>query len=97
MNCAPNEVLTDFGCVPDDPIGFVGKFYGIGLSILGMIAFLFLIIGGYYILTSQGSPEKLRKGREYILYSLLGVLLAVFGFVFVQIIAGDVLKIPGFN
>lgn len=96
MPCEINEVYTDFGCVPNDPIGFVEKFYGIGLSVIGMVAILFLIIGGYQILTSQGNPEKLQKGREYILYSVLGVLLAVFGFVFVQIVTG-VLHIPGFN
>lgn len=95
MNCGANEVITDFGCIPDNPIGFVEKFYGIGLSVIGMVAFLFLIIGGYFILTSQGDPSKLQKGREYILYSILGLILAVFGFVFVQVITG-VLKIPGF-
>lgn len=95
-SCAPNEVYTDFGCVPDDPVGFVEQFYGIGLSLIGGVALLFLIIGGYHILTSQGSPEKLQKGKEYILYSILGLLLAVFGFVFVQIITG-VLQIPGFS
>ncbi len=96
MPCEANEVYTDFGCVPNDPIGFVERFYGIGLSVIGMVAVLFLIIGGYHILTSQGSPEKLQKGREYILYSILGLLLGVFGFVFVQIITG-VLHIPGFS
>jgi glucose uptake protein GlcU len=96
MACAVNEVITDFGCIPNDPVGFVQKFYGIGLSIIGMVALLFLIIGGYFILTSQGSPDKLQKGKEYILYSILGVLLAVFGFVVVQVITG-VLAIPGFS
>lgn len=96
MQCAKNEVRTDFGCIPNDPIGFVEKFYGIGLSIIGMVSILYLILGGYYILTSQGAPEKLQKGREYILYSILGLLLAVFGFLFVQIITG-VLQIPGFS
>lgn len=94
--CGKNEVYTDFGCVPDDPIGFVEKFYGIGLSVIGGVALLFLIIGGYYILTSQGSPEKIQKGKEYILYSILGLLLGVFGFVFVQIVT-DVLQVPGFS
>jgi hypothetical protein len=96
MQCDKNEVYTDFGCIPNDPIGFVERFYGIGLSLIGMVAVLYLILGGYFILTSQGSPDKLQKGREYILYSILGLLLAVFGFVFVQIITG-VLQIPGFN
>lgn len=97
QDCAPKEILTDFGCVPSNPVGFVEKFYGIGLSFIGMAALIFIIVGGYYIMTSQGDPSKLQKGRGYIMYSIIGVLLAVFGFVFLQVVTGDILKIPGFN
>ncbi len=96
-HCAPNEIHTDFDCIPDDPVGFVEKFYGIGLGFIGMVALLFIIVGGYYIMTSQGDPSKLEKGKSYITYSIVGVLLAIFGFVFIQIITNDILRIPGFN
>ena len=97
MACAVNEVATDLGCLPNDPIGFVQKFYGIGLSLIGMVALLFLIYGGYLVMTSGGNPEQLRKGKEYIFYAIAGMLLAIFGFVFVEFIAGSVLRIPGFT
>lgn len=97
QNCAPNEILTDFGCIPDDPVGFVERFYGIGLGLIGMVALIFIIIGGYYIMTSQGDPAKLQTGKSYITYSIVGVLLAIFGFVFIEVITGDILQIPGFN
>lgn len=97
QDCAPNEILTDFGCIPDDPVGFVQKFYGIGLGFIGMVALIFIIIGGYNIMTSQGDPTKLATGKSFITYSIVGVLLAIFGFVFIQIITGDILRIPGFN
>lgn len=96
MACAINEVQTDFGCIPSDPGQFVQQFYGIGLGLLGMVSFLFMVIGGYYILTSQGNPEQLEKGKNYIFYSIAGLLLAVFGFVFIQVALGDVIRIPGF-
>ncbi len=95
--CAINEVETDFGCLPNDPIGFVQKFYGWGLALLTFVALIFMIIGGYYLLTSRGDFEKLRKGKSFIFYSIAGLLLAIFGFVFIEIITGDILKIPGFS
>lgn len=95
--CQPNEILTDFGCVPNDPVGFVSRFYSIGLGLIGMVGLLFLIIGAYFILTSRGDPSMLQKGKSYILYSIIGIMLAIFGFVFIQVIAGDILKIPGFT
>ena len=96
MACAVNEVATELGCLPNNPIGFVEKFYGIGLSLIGMVGFLFLIYGGYNVMTSAGNPEKLQKGKEYIFYAIAGLLLSVFGFVFIELIAGGILKIPGF-
>ena len=97
MQCEANEVLTDLGCIPNDPIGFVQKFYGIGLGMIGGVALLFIMYGGYLIMTSQGNPSQLNNGRSYIVYALIGLLLAIFGYVFVQVIVVDVLQIPGFT
>lgn len=97
MACPPGKVATDLGCVPQDPIGFVETFYGIGLGFIGMVGVLFIIIGGYYIATSAGNIERLQKGRSFIYYALAGIMLAVLGFVFIEIITGDILKIPGFG
>ncbi len=95
--CALNEIQTDFGCFPNDPIGFVQKFYGVGLGFVGSIALITLIIGGYTILMSKGEPYKVNIGKSYIYYSIAGLLLAIFGFVFIQVVLVDVLKVPGFS
>lgn len=97
MVCAVDEVATELGCFPNDPVGFIQKFYGVGLSLIGTVGLLFLIYGGYHILTSGGNPEKLQKGKEYITYAIIGIMLAVLGFVFIQFVAGGILKIPGFE
>lgn len=95
--CLPNEIATDFGCLPDDPVAFVGRIYAIGLGVIGLVGLLYIIIGGYYILTSRGDPQQLEKGRSFILNSIIGIFLAIFGFVFIQIVTSDILKIPGFG
>ena len=97
MACLANEVATDLGCVPQDPIAFVQKFYGWGLGLLVFVAILFMIIGGYNIMMSRGNTEQLERGKSYIFYSIAGILLAVFGFVFIEIITGQILRIPGFG
>ena len=97
MACSVTEISTDFGCIPTDPAGFVGKFYGIGLGIIGGVSVLFIIYGGYLYLTSAGNPVNVEKGKQYIIYSIVGLLFAVFGFVFIQLVAVDILHIPGFK
>lgn len=96
--CDPlKEIQTDFGCLPNSPAGFVEKFYSWGLGLIGLVGLLFLIIGGYHILISRGDPQQLQTGKSYITYAIIGILLAVFGFVLIQVITSDVLKIPGFS
>ena len=97
MNCNVNEISTDLGCFPNDPVGFVQKFYGIGLSFVAGIALLALIYGGYVIMTSRGEPHRVTIGKSYIYYAIAGLLLAIFGYVFIQTVLVDILHVPGFS
>lgn len=95
--CGADETDIDIACLPNTPSGFVSKFYGIGLGLIGGVSVLFIILGGYFILTSQGDAGRLATGRSYITYAIIGLLLAIFGYVFISVIAIDILRIPGFN
>lgn len=97
VQCPLDRVRTDFGCMPNDPIGFVQEFYPIGLSFVGAIALICLILGGYMILISKGDPHRVNIGKSYIYYSIAGLLLAIFGYVFIQVVIVDILKVPGFS
>jgi hypothetical protein len=97
MNCAATEIATDFGCFPNDPVGFVQKFYSIGLGFVAGIALVALIIGGYLILTSKGIPERVNNGKAFIYYAIMGLLLAIFGYVFIEVVIVDILHVPGFK
>ncbi|HSX09473.1 MAG TPA: hypothetical protein VLF93_04935 [Candidatus Saccharimonadales bacterium] len=97
MHCAANEIATDLGCFPNDPVGFVQKFYGVGLGFVAGIALLALIWGGYSIMTSRGDPYRVNIGKSYIFYAIAGLLLAIFGYVFIQTVIVDILHVPGFS
>ncbi len=88
---------TDFGPLCNDPASLVSSIYQYGLGLIGGVALVFIIYGGYLILSSQGEPDKLNIGRSYIIYSIVGLLLALSGFVFYQIVAQNILGIPGFK
>lgn len=97
MNCPGNQISTDFGCFPNDPVGFVQKFYGVGLGFVAGVALLALIWGGYSIMTSRGDPHRVNIGKSYIYYAIAGLLLAIFGYVFIQTVMVDILHVPGFS
>lgn len=84
-------------CVPKDPAGFAREYYSIGLGLIGGLSLLFIMFGGYILLTSQGNPVRLQNGKTFIFYALFGLLLAIFGYIFIEVIAIDILRIPGFE
>lgn len=91
------EIDTDFGCVPADPAGFTSRIYAIGLGLIGGAALLSIMYGGYLVMSSRGDKDKLVKGRSYIFSAIAGMILAIVGFALYQIIAGQVLDLPGFS
>lgn len=95
--CPPNEVMTELGCFPNDPVGFAQKFYAVGLGFVAGVALIALIIGGYMVLTSQGIPERANSGKAFIYYAIMGLLLAIFGYVLIEVIVVNVLHVPGFK
>lgn len=97
MECLENQTLTDFGCIPNDPVGFVSIVYGIGLSLMGLLALLYLIYGGYLIMFSQGNKDSLIGGRRVIIYAVEALILSISGFLVYRLVLGDVLKLPGFS
>ncbi len=96
-HCTIDQIHTDFGCMKNDPVGFVQQFYGIALPFVAGVALIALMIGGYTLMVSQGDQQRVRAGKAWIFYAIAGLLLAIFGYVLIQALAGDILKIPGFS
>ena len=45
--------------------------------VLAAVAALFVILGGLNIVTAGGSPEKVASGRNYIMYAVIGLVVAI--------------------
>lgn len=96
--CNNDEIETDIGCLSKtDPGKATSQIYTYGLGLIGGVALLSILYGGYIILTSQGDPSQLQKGKSYIVYAIAGLVLAIGGYTFYRVIAADVLQIPGFK
>lgn len=51
-----------------------------------IVAVIFLIVGGFQYLTAGGDPEKQTGARSRIIYSLIGVAVAVLALTLIRII-----------
>lgn len=49
-----------------------------GLSFMaGTLALLFVVLGGYMILTAHGNEEQYRKGKNSLVYAIIGLMIIV--------------------
>jgi hypothetical protein len=55
--------------------------------IVGLVLLVYLIYGGFEVMTSAGDPKKIASGRLKITYSLLGFLIMFAAFWIVQLLA----------
>lgn len=87
---------TAIGCIPvKNPTETAGFFLSWGVGIGGGIAFLIFVFSGFQIMTAQGDPQKLQKGKEMLTSAVAGLILLIFAVFILRVVGVDILKIPG--
>lgn len=56
------------------------------LLLVGVVAVLFLILGGFQYVTSGGNPEQVNKAKNTILYAIIGIVAALIAYVAVTFV-----------
>jgi hypothetical protein len=56
------------------------------LGIVGLIAVLMLVIGGFRYLTSAGNDEAVGKAKTTILYAIIGIVIVILSYAIVSTI-----------
>jgi len=45
--------------------------------VLLAVVVVMIVIGGFYFVTAAGDPERASKGRQLIIYALIGLIIAL--------------------
>lgn len=51
-----------------------------------------IIIGGFNFMTSAGDPGKVKKGKDTILYGIIGLVVALLAFAIVNFVLNGIFK-----
>lgn len=87
---ANDEVKAAAGCFGNDnalPDVIVGILNSV-IAISGLIAVIFIIIGGINYMTSSGDGAKLEKAKKTILYAAIGIIICAVAFALVNFVIG---------
>jgi hypothetical protein len=58
------------------------------ISLIGMLAVIFIIISGLQIILSAGNAKRFQQGRDGLLYSVVGVIVAILAYAVVTYVSG---------
>lgn len=90
----PEEVRNASGCDGggNDQITIIVQniLYTI-IGLAGLIAVIYVIIGGFSYMTSAGDPGKAKKARDTILYAVLGLIVCALAFAIVNFVINSFL------
>lgn len=60
------------------------------IGVLGIVAVAMIIIGGIMYTTSQGQPDKVKQAKDIIMYSVIGLIVALLAFAIVNFVLSGV-------
>ncbi|MBT7007479.1 hypothetical protein HN958_03170 [Candidatus Falkowbacteria bacterium] len=70
----------------DDPNIVIGRVVKYLLGLSGTVALVAFMFGGVHWITSAGSPEKIKKGQNYMLWSAAGLIFTLTAYIFVNFV-----------
>ena len=83
---------TGVPCQTTDPSVFLTNIINVLLGLAAVVAVLFLIIGGFWYITSAGNEETAEKGKNTAINAIIGLVIIILSYVIVNVVAGLVFK-----
>jgi len=68
----------------------IGTILGIIFVIIGAMALLMIVVAGFRYVLSAGDPQKIAQARNAIIYSLVGVVVAITAEAIVHFVVGGI-------
>ncbi len=81
--------------VPDptgdgDLISRITTILNVVIGLLGIICVIVIILGGITYMTSSGESTKVQKGRNTILYGIIGLVICILAFAIVNFVIANI-------
>lgn len=73
MACNNLDSAAELSCLP----GYFENILGAIIPLVGFLAFIMVIVGGFKILTSSGDAKGMAAGKQTITLAVAGIALAI--------------------
>ena len=79
------------GIFPNTPSleGTLQKIVTFIFALMGIVAVFVIIYAGFMMMTSSGDPGKVKKGKDTILWGIIGLIVAILAYAIVNFVLGQ--------
>lgn len=56
------------------------------LFLIGAVAVIMLVIGGFKYVTSNGNADQIKSAKNTVMYAIIGIVVAIMGFAIVRFV-----------
>ena len=95
-SCGEQAIDTALGCLPVSTSGFTGALLTFLAGTAGAISLVIMLAATVQIMTGGDNAEQVKKGKELFTGAVTGLLFIIFSVTLLQIVAGGIIKLPGF-
>lgn len=90
-NSSSNLKLNNpLGSAVNTPTEFIGRVLNSLFGVVGSLALVMFIYGGLTWMTSSGNAEKLKKGRDILVWSAIGLFVVFSSYAIVRVILSTI-------
>jgi len=90
-NSSANLQLSNpLGSAVNTPTEFIGRILNSLFGVVGSLALVMFIYGGLTWMTSSGNAEKLKKGRDILVWSAIGLFVVFSSYAIVRVILSTI-------
>jgi hypothetical protein len=85
-NCPPDRVCLNNPLGITDPNVLIGKVIRATLGLVGSLALVMFIYGGFVWMTGGGNSEKVTKGKNIIIWATIGLIVIFSAYALVKFV-----------
>lgn len=93
QDCASKGVDTaDTGSKSDDVGTVIGGIVDLLLYLIGAVAVIMIVIGGFKYVVSNGEAAQVKSAKDTIFYAVIGLVVAILAYAIVHFVIGQFTK-----
>ena len=92
VNLGLQQVGENIGLGTTDIRVTIAKIINVAMGLLGIVAVLIILLGGFKWMTAGGSDEKVKEARKLIISGIIGLVIILTAYAIANFVVGSIVN-----